>query len=270
MRTSYDPEGYGLLDSGGSGGPSGCATGNPSIPGVVSGTCAGHAKPSWQSGIVGNPSDGVRDLPDISLFASDGNGPWRHYYIVCWSDTANGGTPCTGAPSGWTGGGGTSFASPIMAGIQALVNQLTEAKWGNPNPTYYQFANEEYGSAGSSSCNSSKGTTVGNSCIFYDVTVGDNEGPCQSYQSVDGFNNVDCNFGVPSSGTYGVLSNVVGYIINQPAYDAEVGWDFATGIGTINAYNLVTNWCLSTGLSKLFGPQFCHPRTIPPPLKLAN
>jgi subtilase family serine protease len=260
--SSRDPDRLSLQDVGGSGGPSGCATGNRSIPGVVGGTCAGYAKPSWQSGIVGNPSDGVRDLPDVSLFAADGF--WGHYYIVCWSDTANGGTPCTGAPSGWSGGGGTSFASPIMAGIQALVNQLTEAKWGNPNPTYYQFANEEYGSAGSSSCNSSKGTTVDSSCIFYDVTVGDNDGPCQSNPFDPGWW-ADCNWGLPVSaqGTYGALSTWLGYIFYQPAYNAGVGWDFATGIGTINAYNLVTNW------SKLPGSKFYH-RTILPPLKLAN
>ena len=55
---------------GGSGGPSGCATGVASTRGVVSGTCAGYAKPSFQSGLFGNPSDGVRDIPDVSLFAS--------------------------------------------------------------------------------------------------------------------------------------------------------------------------------------------------------
>ncbi len=72
--SSYDPDSLSLRDVGGSGGPSGCATGSPdpSIPGVVSGSCAGYAKPSWQSGMVGNPSDGVRDLPDVSLFAADG------------------------------------------------------------------------------------------------------------------------------------------------------------------------------------------------------
>ena len=38
-----------LNDAGGSGGPSGCATGTPSQSGVVSGTCAGWPKPSWQT-----------------------------------------------------------------------------------------------------------------------------------------------------------------------------------------------------------------------------
>jgi hypothetical protein len=27
----------------------------------------------------------------------------------------------------------------------------------------------------------------------------------------------------------------------QPAYGATPGWDFATGIGSVNAYNLVFN-----------------------------
>ena len=53
-----------------------------------------------------------------------------HYYVFCWSDTANGGAACTGAPSSWSGAGGTSFASPIMAGIQALVNQKTGKRQG--------------------------------------------------------------------------------------------------------------------------------------------
>ena len=36
---------------------------------------------------------------------------------------ANGGAACGSDPSAWSGAGGTSFASPIMAGIQALINQ---------------------------------------------------------------------------------------------------------------------------------------------------
>src|SRR5216684_4187360 len=99
---------------GGGGGPSGCATGAPSTSSVVSGTCQGWPKPSWQS-VLGNPKDGVRDTPDVSLFAADGL--WSHFYIFCWSDTKNGGAACGSDPSAWSGAGGTSFASPIMAGI---------------------------------------------------------------------------------------------------------------------------------------------------------
>ncbi len=214
-----------LTTASGSGGPSGCATGAPSTGGVVSGTCAGYAKPSWQS-VFGNPGDGVRDLPDVSLFAA--NGIWGHYFIFCDSDTAHGGTACTGAPSGWSGAGGTSFSTPILAGIQALVNQKAGARQGNPNTVYYHLAATEYGSSGSSSCNSTLGNGTGGSCIFYDVTQGDMDVNCT------GTNN--CYL---PSGTKGVLSTSSSY---SPAFTTTPGWDFATGIGTINAANLVNNW----------------------------
>src|SRR5208282_2149198 len=125
-----------LTVTGGSGGPSNCFTGTPTLTDITNGTCKGLPKPSWQS-VLGNPADGVRDIPDVSLFAA--NGIWDHYYPYCFSDLSYGGAACTGAPSNWAGAGGTSFSSPIFAGIQALVNQ----KWGrqgNPNPVYYKIA----------------------------------------------------------------------------------------------------------------------------------
>ncbi|MGO9776743.1 MAG: protease pro-enzyme activation domain-containing protein [Terracidiphilus sp.] len=216
-----------LTTASGSGGPSGCATGKASTSGVVSGTCKGYAKPSWQS-LVGVPGDGVRDLPDLSLFAA--NGVWGHYYVFCYTDKSGGGAACTGAPSGWAGAGGTSFSSPILAGIQALVTQ----KWGrqgNPNPIYYKIAAAEYGSGGSATCNSSKGNAVGSSCVFYDVTQGDMDINCTGSH----------NCYLPS-GKNGVLSTSNSSY--APAYKTATGWDFATGIGTVNAYNLVfsTSW----------------------------
>jgi subtilase family serine protease len=137
-----------------SGGPSGCAAGTPSTSGVVSGSCTGYPKPNWQS-VFGNPSDGVRDIPDVSLFAA--NGLWGHYYVVCYSDTGRGGAACTSNPNAWSGFGGTSFASPILASVQALINQTIGGTSGNPNPTYYSLAAAEYGAAGNSSCNSALG-----------------------------------------------------------------------------------------------------------------
>ncbi|WP_158621221.1 S53 family peptidase [Dyella dinghuensis] len=220
-----------LTTGSGSGGPSGCATGKASTSGVVSGTCAGWPKPSWQSGLVGNPSDGVRDIPDVSLFAA--NGLWGHYYVYCYSNSStagknDGSEPCTGAPSGWSGAGGTSFASPIMAGIQALVDQhngfTTGA--GNPDSVYYSLANTEYGASGSSTCNSSNGNAVGTSCIFYDITQGDMDVNCTGTHSC-----------YKPSGTYGVLSTSTSAY--DKAYGTGTGWDFATGIGSVNAYNLV-------------------------------
>jgi subtilase family serine protease len=215
-----------LTTGAGSGGPSGCATGAPSKNGVVSGSCKGYGKPSWQA-LVGVPNDGVRDLPDVSLFAS--NGVWNHYYVYCDSDVADGGAACTGAPENWSGAGGTSFASPILAAIQSLVNQKTGERQGNPNPTYYQLAKTEYGATGSSSCNSSQGKKVSASCIFYDVTQGDIDVNCTGGNSC-----------YKPSGSFGVLST--SNTAYDPAFGTTAGYDFATGIGSLNAYNLVFGW----------------------------
>jgi hypothetical protein len=225
-----------LTTGSGSGGPSACASGAPSTSGVVGGSCAGRAKPSWQSGLVGNPADGVRDLPDLSLFAA--NGLWGHYYVYCFSDVAAGGASCTGAPSTWAGAGGTSFSAPILAGIQALVNHKNGiALAGNPNPAYYQLAKSAYGASGSTACNSIKGNAIGGSCVFRDITQGDMD--------------VNCAGGSPNcyrpSGTNGVLSTSPSSYL--PAYKTATGWDFATGIGSINAANLAANWPVATKLA---------------------
>lgn len=162
---------------GGSGGPSGCATGTTGTSSWVTPTCAGIAKPSWQSGVFGNPADGVRDIPDVSLFAA--NGLWGHYTIVCWSDpsqTSNGSVPCTGSPSGWSGFGGTSIAAPAMASIQALVNQKWNIRPGNPNPTYYSIAKTEFGATGNPACysiNQPGRRGQESACVFNDITQGD-------------------------------------------------------------------------------------------------
>jgi Pro-kumamolisin, activation domain len=216
---------YFMTTVAGGGGPSQCATGAPSTSGVVSGTCAGWPKPSWQS-VLGNPNDGLRDTPDVSLFAADGL--WSHYYIFCWSDTAQGGAICGSDPSAWSGAGGTSFASPIMAGIQALINQKAGGPQGNPATVYYQLASAEYGSTGSSSCNSSNGAGVAGTCIFYDVTLGDMDVDCVGPNCYL----ADSSVGVLSTSNTAFL----------PAYGSSTGWDFATGIGTVNAANLVNNW----------------------------
>jgi hypothetical protein len=224
-----------LTTASGSGGPSNCATGIPGSGTGNGGSCAGVPKPSWQSGVVGIQNDGVRDVPDLSLFAA--NGVWHHYWVICFSNTTEiqpGGTPvgspCIGAPSDWAGGGGTSFSSPIMAGIQALVNQKAHSSQGNPNPIYYELAAAEYGNSGLlANCNSSLGTSVGKTCVFYDITQGDMDVNCTG--------NNDC---FRPSGTNGVLS--LSTLSSRPAYRTGAGWDFATGLGSVNAANLVANW----------------------------
>src|SRR4029077_1064688 len=173
------------------------------------------------------------------MFASFG--PWRHAYAICFSDTANQGTTCDGTATGWSPGwGGTSFGSPIWAGIQALINQYTGSTQGNPNPVLYKLAAAEYGASGNSACNSSNGNTVAGSCIFYDVTAGDMVTPCTNYPNTSNY--YSC---YRPSGTYGVMSTNNGAY--APAFATGTGWDFATGIGTVNVYNLITNWAAPGG-----------------------
>ncbi len=196
-----------------------------------------YSKPSWQTGIVGIPNDGKRDLPDISLFAS--NGFWQHLILFCMSDAAQGGAPCdytNGTDTLFNSAGGTSFTAPQFASIQALINQKAGEPQGNPDPIYYKLAKSEYGSSSDPNvnnlydCNASRGNGVSSSCIFHDVTVGNNVVPC--------FGTVNCYD--PSPGGYGILATSNLYAIE--AYPATKGWDFATGLGSVNVTNLVNNW----------------------------
>ncbi len=208
----------------GSGGPSGCASGAPVANLVVGGSCKGNAKPAWQTGVSGIVNDGVRDIPDVSLFA--GTGVWGHYYVTCFSDLSNGGADCTGAPVNWGGAGGTSFASPILAGIQALVNQKMGGAQGNPNPVYYKLAASSVAAS-----------------VFHSVTMGDIAVNCSG--------EISC-FGTGFEGR-GRATPVTAYVTGNgglsttsqsftPAFAAASGWNFATGLGSVDGYNLILNW----------------------------
>ena len=226
---------------GGSGGPSSCATGAPLTRGVSGGTCAGWAKPSYQSQnqghMAGLINDGVRDTPDVALMAA--NGLWGHFYPICFTDPDNGGVSCTKSPADWPGFGGTSVSSPIFAAIQSLVVQHKGSLQGNPNPRYYALAAAEYGPSGSASCNSSKGASSGASCVFHDVTLGDNDSNCQPKPNNE-THTTTLNNCFLSTGAIGVLST--SNTAFQPAYLTTTGWDFASGIGSVNAFNLVMNY----------------------------
>ena len=219
----------------GSGGPSTCFRGAPSIPGVVSGTCKGNPKPSWQTGVPGIPDDGLRDQPDISLFSADG--VWGSFLVECMSDKKEYGAPCTAQNDALLlGGGGTSFASPAMAGIQALIDQKY-GRQGNANYVYYALAATQFTKQGAKACNASQttGKLPAPACIFNDVTVGDMDIPCgQNWKGTS----YDC---------YGNGSKIIGELststsVSEPAYPATVGYDLATGLGSVNATSLFNAW----------------------------
>lgn len=205
-------------------------------PGVVSGTCKGNPKPSWQAGVPGIPKDGLRDQPDLSLFAA--NGVWGSFYVECLSDTKQGGTNCSAFNDAiFLGGGGTSFSSPAMAGIQALIDQK-HGKQGNANYVYYTLAAQQFKQTGAKACDASQttGKLPAASCIFNDVTRGDMDIPCGQGKK-DGVSR-DC-FG-DGEGIIGELSTSVS--TGDPAYPATVGYDLATGLGSVNATTLFDAW----------------------------
>ncbi len=110
------------------------------------------AKPSWQTG-TGVPSDGQRDVPDISLAGSfDHDG-----YLVCSNGSCVNGYRASDDSLFVVGG--TSAGAPVFAGIVALLNQQAQASQGNLNPRLYQLA----------------GTSAD---AFHDMTTGDNKVPC--------------------------------------------------------------------------------------------
>jgi Pro-kumamolisin, activation domain/FG-GAP-like repeat len=239
--------GQNFLDTGGGGG----------------GASSDFLKPSWQVGVYGSAAQNVRMLPDVSLFAA--NGLYGHALLFCDSDT---GAPCTYTDSDdvfFSSAGGTSFAAPAMAGIQALVDQATAVALGdsgssfglgNVNPAMYLFGTREYGTQGSpntgslGACNSST-EVAGNSCVFNNITAGDIDTPCYA--------------GTPSCysrglDAYGVLS-LGGSASLVPAYLTNAGYSYATGLGSVNATNLAV---ASANYNKLgFGTGFEFLPTAP-------
>jgi subtilase family serine protease len=228
-----------LVVAAGSGGASSCFSGAPAILGVVGGTCKGYPKPEYQYLADGIPHDGVRDIPDLTLFAS--NGFWGHYYVLCYSDPNNGGLPCVaGHPEDWAGAGGTSFGAPIMAGVQALINEsVGNSRQGDPNYVYYSLSNLQSQELPQSACNSNLGTKVNPGCVFHDTTFGDMDVNCLRLTNSKGAVIGTFNCYIPS-GTNGVLSRVDNKY--EPTYAAKPGYDLASGMGSVNVFSLVKAW----------------------------
>ncbi len=210
----------------GSGGASNCATGTAASGSGSGGTCAGYPKPTWQTG-AGVPADKVRDLPDVSLFAADGSVNFSAYPI-CYEDgdcqpvSADGTIQITEV-------GGTSGAAPSFAGIMALVNQKY-GRQGQADFVLYPLATQ-FPSA------------------FNDVTVGSNSVPCAYAAPAVTATvpaSVDCiaaaNPLIYQDATYGPITEGQIGTGTTPEYNAATGYDLATGLGSIDANNLVTNW----------------------------
>lgn len=205
---------FGLLNIlGGSGGMSSCTTSDGQ---TVSSCSGGWPRPPWQNSLA--LSGTTRMLPDVSLFASNGfNGS---FYLICEQDVNPGATSCDpdATASDYLGVGGTSASTPAFAGILALVNQATGSRQGNANYTLYPLAAQS-----GATCTSAGSPAT--SCVFYDVPSGStNAMPC-----LEGSPN--CVTNVATDGI-GVLSG----------YSTTAGYDLATGLGSVNAANLISKW----------------------------
>ena len=125
-----------------------------------------YGKPSWQAG-PGVPSDGHRDVPDVSLTSSS-----HDAYLV----VMNGKTYAVA---------GTSAATPSLAGLLALVLQKVNARQGNVNPAFYTLAAKQ---------------AAGGAAVFHDITAGNNSVPGVSgfsagagYDAATGLGSVDAS-----------------------------------------------------------------------------
>ena len=90
---------------------------------------------------------------------------------------------------------------------------------------------------GNKNCDSSAVGGPARYCTFNDVTLGDID--------VDCIGPYNCYAPPGGPGVIGVLS--LSDASYKPTFKAGVGWDFATGIGTVNAANLVLNPMWATG-----------------------
>src|SRR5205807_1412121 len=162
------------------------------------------SKPLWQSG-AGVPGDGVRDVPDVAFSGSAAHDA----YLICdesFNLTTRLFTPVcpTGSFGGFDAVGGTSAGTPAFAGVVALLNQATNSRQGNINYILYPLAGIP-------------------AHPFHDVTSGSNAVLCQTNPQTP-----DC----PTSGSGAGLLG----------YNAGPGYDMATGLGSVDANELINAW----------------------------
>jgi Pro-kumamolisin, activation domain/Bacterial Ig-like domain (group 3) len=188
----------------------GCEDGDDSLGSGGGGLSTLYPVPSWQTlSITGLTGAGFanRALPDVSLASAGGHDG----YIECFQASCE----PTADPSFFVNGG-TSFAAPAFAGIMAIVDQKLGAPQGLANYTLYSLASAENFGNCNSNTRVNPATAAPAACVFNDVTVGNN--------------------GVPGND-----------VTNKPAngdlgYPAGTGYDLATGLGSVDAKNLVNAW----------------------------
>ncbi len=164
-----------------------------------------------------------RLTPDLALNADDGHDATIFCSEgVCEFTTSNGQNSLVDA--GLVGG--TSVAAPSMAGIQALINHYNAVNNPEPgNPTGRQgVANY----------------------VYYGLAAAQNDTTCASYNLVppNDANLSSCAFqDIQTGNTYICgTSTCTSSSGTKIGWAAGVGFDLATGLGSVNAYNMATQW----------------------------
>jgi uncharacterized repeat protein (TIGR01451 family) len=213
-----------------------------------------NALPSWQGGVYGfgnaAASTSYRNEPDLSFFAAPG-WLWPHFLLYCQSDSGYSCDYSNSTDVVALAAGGTSFVAPQIAGMMALVNQETGARQGVADYTLYNLASAEYGTPGNpnsanlSNCSgSAMGAAVGSACVFRDIAndtpnlqggaiISDNVEPCATAYVTDCY--------APDGEIFG-LSAIADSNGRALAYQTAPGYDLATGLGSADVKNLVTEW----------------------------
>ena len=202
----------------------------------------GWQKPLWQqpstNNISGLLNDGVRDIPDVSFFAADGFLSSSAYLVCVSQDTSgygNGVQPCSYSSNVEPFAeevGGTSVATPAMAGVMALINQKAGAAQGSPNSGLYALAAKQ-SQSGYSNC-SAESVSTGSNCYFNDIDQYTNAMPCDYVDKTP--NCVATQSTLGSQDMIGILSG----------NNAATGYDEATGLGSLNVANVVNHWVATT------------------------
>lgn len=191
------------------------SNGNTNIVAGSGGKSSVYAKPSFQG--TSTPNDSVRDVPDVALFA--GNGDYDAAWVLCSDPTTDGSTQnyteCENTNGQFSdntyfaGVGGTSAAAPAFAGIMALVAEARGSasdnyRLGQVDNVLYQQVAHNY------------------SAVFHDITTGNNA--------------VYCATGSPNCGSNNFMLG----------YNASAGYDLASGLGSVDATALVNDWTSAT------------------------
>jgi hypothetical protein len=160
------------------------------------------ARPSWQSGVTGISAGSYRLVPDISLSASPDNAG----YLYCSSDSSTG---VTGSCS--NGFRDSSDTYLTVAGGTSFGGPIFAGM--------LSLLNQKLNSTGQGVINATLYSLAANSTTyseaFHDITSGNNE----------------CTAGATYCSTSGASE-----------YSAGTGYDEATGLGSIDFYNLMSAW----------------------------